>query len=390
MNRSVRVVAAALVLALGALPALAQVSPEDIDRAEERLSDLRSEMAELTDRYEEAVSRTALLEAEVIRLSRAVAAAELAVQQSRTHLREQAVEMYMAAATSSMSMVFQARSPADMEAGLGYLNEVTVSGGELLRQLEASRAELGRQVAELERARLDQTAAAAELEELSVALGARLDEAQRTRDELVARRAAEEEARRRAEEEARRRAAEEAQRRAEEEARRVAAEQAAATTTTSTTVVSAPDPVTTTVTPPPPAPEPGARFCPVDGFTVFSDTWGAPRSGGRTHQGVDMLAARGTPAVAIEAGTVARLGRSGLGGITVWLRGDSGDSFYYAHLDRWAPGLSRGQRLAGGEVLGFVGTTGNAPASVPHLHFEHHPGGGAAVNPYPLVRSLCT
>lgn len=102
-----------------------------------------------------------------------------------------------------------------------------------------------------------------------------------------------------------------------------------------------------------------------------------------------MLAVRGTPAVAIEAGTVARLRSGGLGGVTVWLRGDSGDSFYYAHLDGWAPGLSRGERLAGGEVLGFVGTTGNAPASIPHLHFEHHPGGGGAVNPYPLVRSLC-
>lgn len=380
MNRSIRVVAAALVLALGALPAFAQVTPEDIDQAQRRLDDLKAEMVGLTDRYEAAVSGAALLEAEVNRLTQAVAETGLAVQQSRAKVREQAVEMYMAATTSSMSVVFQAKSPSDMEAGLGYLNEVTVSSGELLRELETRRVELVRQAADLERARADQSAAVAELEELSAALGARLEEAQDTLDALVARRAAEE---------ARRRAAEEARRRAEEEAQRAAAEQAA-TTTASGPVVSAPQPVTTTtVAASPPPPDPGVRFCPVDGVTAFSDTWGAPRSGGRTHQGVDMLAVRGTPAVAIEAGTVARLRSGGLGGVTVWLRGDSGDSFYYAHLDGWAPGLSRGKRLAGGEVLGFVGTTGNAPASIPHLHFEHHPGGGGAVNPYPLVRSLC-
>lgn len=380
MNRSIRVVAAALVLALGALPAFAQVTPEDIDQAQRRLDDLKAEMIGLTDRYEAAVSGAALLEAEVNRLTQAVAETGLAVQQSRAKVREQAVEMYMAATTSSMSVVFQAKSPSDMEAGLGYLNEVTVSSGELLRELETRRVELVRQAADLERARADQSAAVAELEELSAALGARLEEAQDTLDALVARRAAEE---------ARRRAAEEARRRAEEEAQRAAAEQAA-TTTASGPVVSAPQPVTTTtVAASPPPPDPGVRFCPVDGVTAFSDTWGAPRSGGRTHQGVDMLAVRGTPAVAIEAGTVARLRSGGLGGVTVWLRGDSGDSFYYAHLDGWAPGLSRGKRLAGGEVLGFVGTTGNAPASIPHLHFEHHPGGGGAVNPYPLVRSLC-
>lgn len=380
MNRSIRVVAAALVLALGALPAFAQVTPEDIDQAQRRLDDLKAEMVGLTDRYEAAVSGAALLEAEVNRLTQAVAETGLAVQQSRAKVREQAVEMYMAATTSSMSVVFQAKSPSDMEAGLGYLNEVTVSSGELLRELETRRVELVRQAADLERARADQSAAVAELEELSAALGARLEEAQDTLDALVARRAAEE---------ARRRAAEEARRRAEEEAQLAAAEQAA-TTTASGPVVSAPQPVTTTtVAASPPPPDPGVRFCPVDGVTAFSDTWGAPRSGGRTHQGVDMLAVRGTPAVAIEAGTVARLRSGGLGGVTVWLRGDSGDSFYYAHLDGWAPGLSRGKRLAGGEVLGFVGTTGNAPASIPHLHFEHHPGGGGAVNPYPLVRSLC-
>ena len=136
-------------------------------------------------------------------------------------------------------------------------------------------------------------------------------------------------------------------------------------------------------------PRSGASICPVDGFNTFTDTWGAPRSGGWRHEGVDMLAARGTPVVAVEDGSVDRMRNGGAGGITVWLRGLSGDTYYYAHLDGWAPGLSVGQEVSAGDRLGTVGSTGNAPSHVPHLHWEYHPGGGRAVNPTPLARELC-
>ena len=102
-----------------------------------------------------------------------------------------------------------------------------------------------------------------------------------------------------------------------------------------------------------------------------------------------MISPRGTPLVAIETGTVKRMGNGGLGGITVWIRGEGGDEYYYAHLDGWAAGLSVGQSLTVGELIGYVGNTGNAIYTVPHLHFEYHPGGGGAVNPYPLVNDLC-
>jgi murein DD-endopeptidase MepM/ murein hydrolase activator NlpD len=101
-----------------------------------------------------------------------------------------------------------------------------------------------------------------------------------------------------------------------------------------------------------------------------------------------MMAARGTPVVAIEGGTVAT-GTSDLGGITIWLRGSSGDSFYYAHLDGYVDGLSYGQSVAAGERIAYVGSTGNASEAYPHLHFEYHPNGGSAVNPTPLVAGLC-
>ena len=129
--------------------------------------------------------------------------------------------------------------------------------------------------------------------------------------------------------------------------------------------------------------------CPVDGFMVYSDTWGAPRSGGRRHEGVDFLAARGTPVVAVEDGTVKRMRNGGLGGITVWLAGNSGHEYYYAHLNEWAPGLAAGQTVSAGDPLGTVGTTGNSPEHIPHLHWEYHPNGGPAVNPTPLARALC-
>ena len=129
--------------------------------------------------------------------------------------------------------------------------------------------------------------------------------------------------------------------------------------------------------------------CPVDGFHTFTDTWGAPRSGGRRHEGVDFMAARGTPVAAVTDGVIKRLRTGGLGGITVRLVDAKGDEYYYAHLDSRAPGLSVGQEVKAGDLLGTVGTTGNSPDHIPHLHWEFLPGGGKAVNPTPLARRLC-
>jgi murein DD-endopeptidase MepM/ murein hydrolase activator NlpD len=124
--------------------------------------------------------------------------------------------------------------------------------------------------------------------------------------------------------------------------------------------------------------------CPVNGPVGFGDTWGAPRSGGRRHQGVDMIGARGLPLVAVVDGFVQQKTNS-LGGNAVWLSGADGNKYYYAHLDSWGAAGS----VTAGTVIGTLGDTGNARFSIPHLHFEIHPGGGAAVNPYPTVRAHC-
>ncbi len=128
--------------------------------------------------------------------------------------------------------------------------------------------------------------------------------------------------------------------------------------------------------------------CPFPGSS-FIDSWGFPRSGGRTHKGVDMFGGWNAPLVAVADGVVL-IGNGGLGGKTVWLIGDNGYAYYYAHLSSW--NVSSGQRVVGGStIVGYNGDTGNARGGSPHLHFEIHPGGrGArAVNPYPTVRAAC-
>ncbi|MBL8776294.1 MAG: peptidoglycan DD-metalloendopeptidase family protein [Acidimicrobiales bacterium] len=130
----------------------------------------------------------------------------------------------------------------------------------------------------------------------------------------------------------------------------------------------------------------GFRF-PVGGPTDFSDTWHAPRSGGRLHQGTDLFAAEGTPLRSVERGVLARVGHDTLGGTKLWLVGESGTQYYYAHLSGFAPGVTDGLVVDAGAVIGYVGHTGNARTTPPHLHFEVHPGGGPAIDAYPMLRA---
>lgn len=133
--------------------------------------------------------------------------------------------------------------------------------------------------------------------------------------------------------------------------------------------------------------EPPARMCPVKGATRhdFSDSWGAPRHGGRFHTGNDIFARRGTPVVANVSGTLQPV-RGSLTGIGYYLVGDDGTTYFGAHLDTLRVGAGR---VGAGAVIGTVGTTGNAKGTPPHLHFEVKPRGGRPVDPNPLLRRLC-
>ncbi len=166
--------------------------------------------------------------------------------------------------------------------------------------------------------------------------------------------------------------------------------------TTTTTTAPPPPPTTTTTAPPTttttaPPPEPavelsagGGIVCPVAGPVEFVDSWGAARSGGRAHRGTDMMAAQGTPTVAPVSGAVEHRSSS-LGGLSWYVRGDDGNTYYGTHLSGYE---NEGAGwVEAGTVIGYVGQSGNAGS--PHLHFELQPRGGAAVNSYPLVAGAC-
>ncbi|CAN5913172.1 hypothetical protein BH23ACT10_BH23ACT10_09530 [soil metagenome] len=138
----------------------------------------------------------------------------------------------------------------------------------------------------------------------------------------------------------------------------------------------------------PPGSVSGGLACPVDQPRSYSNTWGAARSGGRSHVGVDILAPQRTPIRAYENGTISRMHSNSLGGISLYVQGGSGNEYYYTHLSGYATGVSVGKTVKAGEHIAFVGDTGNA-AGIPHLHWEVRPGGGGNVNPYPYAFSAC-
>lgn len=121
----------------------------------------------------------------------------------------------------------------------------------------------------------------------------------------------------------------------------------------------------------------------------IADTWGAPRGTGRRHEGQDIFAPKGTPVLSATNGYIYRIGENNLGGQTVSVIGAGGRVYYYAHLDKYAPGIEVGDPVTTRTVLGYVGTTGNAAGTPPHLHFGIYTMSGA-INPLPLLTDRAT
>ena len=117
----------------------------------------------------------------------------------------------------------------------------------------------------------------------------------------------------------------------------------------------------------------------------LSDSWHFARDGGkRKHTGIDIFAPKGTGIVAVADGVVSFIGEQPKGGLCLWLTTESGTSFYYAHLDRWAAGLYEGMEVQAGDLIGYVGNTGNAKYTPSHLHFGVNEN-DEMVNPYPIL-----
>ncbi|HDS1551575.1 MULTISPECIES: M23 family metallopeptidase [Stenotrophomonas] len=142
---------------------------------------------------------------------------------------------------------------------------------------------------------------------------------------------------------------------------------------------------------------PPGLLLPVQGIlpSQLRDTFTDARSEGRVHDAIDIMADAGTPVLAAADGTVEKLFDSERGGLTIYQFEPSGRwCYYYAHLQRYADGLAEKQVIRRGDVIGYVGSTGNASAEAPHLHFEVHVLGpekqwwkGQSINPYPLLKS---
>ena len=380
----------------------AEHSGEAAERAAREILDARDRANAAAQAMFDAESRLDGLTIELAAAEGDLVVLEAEVSELRADLAESAVRQYTGSGERPLMLFQDIGVGTDQSAARVYAGAATGAQlvqtddyDEAIRELDDARNALEQQRIDTVEARETWTAlkttAENDLLELQQIEQERLADAE-VQHELERQR------QERAEQERRERQESERQAAAEAEAAAAAAARSSAPSggdSGSTSAGAAPSGDSTSDTPeppaapvPPPAPVParnaGAGMaCPVSGPRSFADTWGAPRSGGRSHEGVDMMAPGGTRLVAVEAGS-ATFKSNRLGGNAVWITGTSGTKYYYAHLGAWE-GSSR--TVSQGEVIGYVGATGNT--SVNHLHFEVHPHGGRAVNPYPYVRAVC-
>jgi len=363
-------------LAVAPIPAGAQTQ-DDVDRAEAAKEQAYQDLLEANEAVGSAVSELEAIESElqelnytISRLDRKIAEFDEEVARLRANAQEVVVEAYTNSGKGLVSAAFTAGSIQDLLTSQTLIGEATTRDLASLDLLTAVNRENDRLKIEIAEKRAEVEV----LEEQQVAVVERLSVARQKADDVFA--YAQDkyqdvyaeyqaELKRRAEAEARRREAEAAAARAANNSSSAARSSAAAGLPASNT---------------------RGVACPVAGNTWFIDTWGAPRSGGRTHKGVDMSGAHGTPLVAMNSGKV-RLNWHSAGGRQVYVYSDDGNFYYYAHLSGYASGLSNGQRVDKGQLIGYMGATGNA--SVSHLHLGMGRIGGAYVNPYPTVRAAC-
>jgi murein DD-endopeptidase MepM/ murein hydrolase activator NlpD len=358
----VRKLAALVLVILFVLPV--PVAGAEVTRAQlaEAEADARAKSAELEGRLadlESAQYQQWVLQDRIERLRRQIADRERRLVLAGLAAREQAVDLYMnfgsvrdtalmssqdigRAGTRDAYMRTLVAADQDAVNELGYLKE---DGARLQAELEELLVTQGEANVELER----QTGLLlGELEEANAAFQALYDQWWREEQERI--------------------------RRAEAARQAALAAAAAAAAASSGYASSAGTPA-------------AGRTCPVAGPNTFRDSWGEPRPGGRAHHGVDMVAATGTPLVAVENGVIYGVGWHYLGGNNLYLRGDSTDIYYYAHLNGFAGGIGDGVRVNKGQLIGYVGATGNA--ATPHLHLGYQPAGGPLTNPYQLMARLC-
>lgn len=312
---------------------------EELDAATARIEELRTDQDNLTQRIKELDSRIEEIEGDNAALQ------ERAVERARS--------LYMGGSTRMFETLLSASDLAELTAELEYATRISDSDTDLFirysriaDELRVVRDEVAERAEEL--ANVEES-----LDEETARLQERFVEAQDDYEALKKELAA-------------------------QAAREARAEAAVA--------VPAAAPAAPAVPPPAPDLPKGSMTCPVDGPHSFIDSWGYPRSGGRTHEGTDIMAASGTPVVAITDGTITYSGYGSSAGYWIVLTGDDGHGYWYMHNTE---NLVSGGHVKVGQQIATVGNTGNASGGAPHVHFEYHPGGGGPVNPYSMLRGLC-
>lgn len=316
------------------LPARADTAGE-LEAARDRLDAARSDLDRAAAAWNDAESRLAQSIDAIAGTKVEIAHLERDLDDIRKRLAARAVATFMAGGNPQLGSLLSSESMAELADRLQFTRSIAQGDLDLATEVEARTVELDRQRRRLEESREERTRAAADLDAQRLTIAGKVQAYEDVVSDLKAKLDRQEEA-----------------------------------------ALSIPGSAPVTGS--------GAvATCPVHGPNSFIDTFGWPRSGGRTHQGIDLIAPFGTPVVAAHSGTVDRTSSS-LGGIGASVFHDgSADWTFYTHFSSY--GASG--HVSAGTVIGYVGSTGDT--NVNHLHFEYHPGGGSAVDPYGLLLAVC-
>ena len=355
---------------------------KELNAASAEYKKFQQQMDALADRQNQAEIRLANIEAKVGSVQKNIDAAQDDLEAARKQLNERVVQMYKDGFSSAPAYVEVLFADADFSSvleRLSYLGMMADQDQALFSQVNEYLKQKQSRESDLTAKQQEQSAILAELDSLQSEMNAKLKDANGEYKRLQTTVANLREEVRKAEEAARRAAAQAALERARTLAAQEKARKALASINKSSSSSSGGGSSSKA--------QPGAFVFPVAGAHSYVDSWGAARSGGRAHKGTDILAAEGTPIVACVSGTISRVTTTdvGLGGITIWLKGNNGTSYYYAHLSGIAGGIRKGTSVGAGDVIGYVGHTGNA-GSCNHLHFGLYPN-GSPVDPYQTLRA---
>jgi len=336
--------ALALVLILGpatlTTSAGAQSTADKLDAAEARLSQVRKDAGEATARYDEANADLIRTQEEIVATQRALDGARKRISGLQERLDDRARAAYQLGSTSTWDVLLEAQDLSEFSDRLVYLDRIAQDDADLATRVGVISEELRRLETNLSRLEEEQSVVAEKAEREKNLVYAKLEEAQEIVEEY------------------------------EFELKQELAAAAAPAVGGA-----APGQIQTVA-------GAGLQACPAPG-TSFGDSFGAPRSGGRSHAGVDMMGPFGGPIYAALPGSVS-FSSSSLGGNQAYVHSAGGTYTFYAHLQSYN-GSSRS--VSAGELIGFIGDTGNATGT-PHLHFEYHPN-GTLVNPTPFVSAVC-